>query len=143
MGGFFQALDVFLCPSLRESFGLTCVEAQLCGCPVIAAAVDGMPEAVQDGVTGFCLPATQSLAAYRALCSSADGIPEQVYDPVADRLMAPHVVDPAAIAEKICWWAAHPEEYRRMSAAGPARAREFDLDRFVGELNSALLGYLR
>lgn len=40
------AADVFVLPSLAESFGLVVTEAREMGCAVIAAAVGGVPEAV-------------------------------------------------------------------------------------------------
>jgi glycosyltransferase involved in cell wall biosynthesis len=36
----------------REDFGMTAVEAQACGCPVIAFGVGGAAETVQDGING-------------------------------------------------------------------------------------------
>jgi N-acetyl-alpha-D-glucosaminyl L-malate synthase BshA len=44
--------DVYLLPTDRESFGLSALEAMACGVPVVAAGVGGMPEVVEDGVTG-------------------------------------------------------------------------------------------
>ena len=45
--------DVFLLPSLHESFGLVALEASACRVPVVATSVGGTPEVVTDGVTGF------------------------------------------------------------------------------------------
>ncbi|WP_335870578.1 glycosyltransferase [Bacillus sp. 2205SS5-2] len=53
---FISSLDVFVIPSLIESFGVAAVEAQACGVPVIASNVGGLPEVVKDGVTGFLVP---------------------------------------------------------------------------------------
>ncbi len=47
--------DLFLLPSQDEAFGLAALEAQSCGVPVIASAVGGLPEVVEDGKTGFLL----------------------------------------------------------------------------------------
>ncbi|MDQ3389230.1 MAG: N-acetyl-alpha-D-glucosaminyl L-malate synthase BshA, partial [Gemmatimonadota bacterium] len=48
--------DLLLLPSQSESFGLVALEAMAAGVPVIATAVGGLPEVVEDGVTGFLRP---------------------------------------------------------------------------------------
>lgn len=47
--------DLFLLPSAGESFGLAALEAMACGTPVVASRVGGLPEVVEDGVSGFLL----------------------------------------------------------------------------------------
>jgi L-malate glycosyltransferase len=48
--------DVFLLPSATESFGLAALEAMACEVPVVASRVGGIPEVIDDGVTGFLHP---------------------------------------------------------------------------------------
>src|SRR5690606_27616158 len=48
-----SAADLFLLPSAQESFGLAALEAMSCEVPVVASRVGGLPEVIQDGVTGF------------------------------------------------------------------------------------------
>ena len=48
--------DVLLLPSAQESFGLAALEAMACGVPVVASEVGGLPEVIEDGVSGFLLP---------------------------------------------------------------------------------------
>jgi N-acetyl-alpha-D-glucosaminyl L-malate synthase BshA len=45
--------DLFLLPSAQESFGLAALEAMACEVPVVASRVGGLPEVVEDGVSGF------------------------------------------------------------------------------------------
>jgi N-acetyl-alpha-D-glucosaminyl L-malate synthase BshA len=48
--------DVFLLPSAQESFGLAALEAMACEVPVVASRVGGLPEVIEDGVSGFVCP---------------------------------------------------------------------------------------
>ena len=51
-----SAADLFLLPSAQESFGLAALEAMACEVPVVASNVGGLPEIIEDGVTGFVCP---------------------------------------------------------------------------------------
>ena len=53
---FMSHASVFVCPSIYEPFGMINVEAMACGVPVVASAVGGIPEIVEDGETGFLVP---------------------------------------------------------------------------------------
>jgi glycosyltransferase involved in cell wall biosynthesis len=41
---FYRAADVFVYPSLNETFGLPILEAMACACPVVTSSVSAMPE---------------------------------------------------------------------------------------------------
>jgi glycosyltransferase involved in cell wall biosynthesis len=48
--------DLLLMPSELESFGLAALEAMACKVPSIATRVGGVPELIDDGVTGLLYP---------------------------------------------------------------------------------------
>ena len=50
------AFDVAVLPSYREAQGLTILEAMALSRPVVASRVGGIPEMVEDGVTGLLVP---------------------------------------------------------------------------------------
>lgn len=52
--------DIFVVPSVYESFGLIYIEAMAYGKPVICCDTGGASEVVENGVTGFLVPASNS-----------------------------------------------------------------------------------
>ncbi|MFC7217719.1 glycogen synthase [Streptomyces polyrhachis] len=91
----------FVCPSVYEPLGIVNLEALACGTAVVASAVGGIPEVVDDGVTGLLVPyeASRPEEFERGLAAALDAL-------LAD-----------------------PERARRMGAAGRERTvREFGWD---------------
>ncbi len=48
--------DVFVMPSLEEGFPIAALDAMAAGLPVVASSVGGVPELIQDGITGWFVP---------------------------------------------------------------------------------------
>lgn len=53
------ASTVFVCPSVYEPLGIVNLEAMAVGLPVVGTATGGIPEVVDDGVTGWLVPIDQ------------------------------------------------------------------------------------
>jgi len=102
----------FVCPSVYEPLGIVNLEAMACGAPVVGTATGGIPEVVDDGVTGRLVPIEQL----------QDGTgtpvdPEKFVRDLANTLIEV-VSDPAAA--------------KRMGEAGRKRAEaEFGWDRIA------------
>jgi starch synthase len=52
----FTHATVFVCPSIYEPLGIVNLEAMACETPVVATRTGGIPEVVEDGVTGYLVP---------------------------------------------------------------------------------------
>ncbi|MGD1001587.1 MAG: glycosyltransferase family 4 protein [Candidatus Brocadiia bacterium] len=141
---FYREIDVFLCPSIREPFGNVAIEAAYAGCPVVAAAVDGLPEVVQHERTGLCIQPTLPISDYPQFGGSPEQCPAWVYDPVKDALQQPRLLDPRAIAQAVKSIINPPERWRAMSDAARERAlRDFRMDDFALRLNQQFLDVCR
>jgi starch synthase len=97
---------VFVCPSIYEPLGIVNLEAMACETAVVATDTGGIPEVVEDGVTGLLVP----------------------FDPVDDPSRVPR--DPQRfahdIADRVNRLFAEPGEARRLGLAGRERAvRDF------------------
>ena len=68
---FYQAADVFVYPSLNETFGLPILEAMACGCPVVTSDTSAMPETA-GGAAVLCDP-TDPASIARAITDAAAG----------------------------------------------------------------------
>lgn len=84
--------------SLREPFGLVPLEAAACSTPTVAVAEGGVPETVQDGMTGFLAAAEPELLAEKcALLLSrtdlADEMGRAARRGVEERWTLPHSID--------------------------------------------------
>lgn len=102
----------FVCPSVYEPLGIVNLEAMACSAPVVGTATGGIPEVVDDGVTGRLVPIDQ--------VQDGTGTPVDPDKFVADlaRILAEVVAD--------------PEGAKRMGAAGRLRAEaEFGWDRIA------------
>jgi glycosyltransferase involved in cell wall biosynthesis len=67
LGAYYERAAVVVCPSHREGYGVVAREAMAYGRPVVASAVGGLLDAVEDGVTGVLVPPRDPTALRAAL----------------------------------------------------------------------------
>lgn len=71
----YQRASIFVAPSLWDNSPNTIYEAMACGTPVIASRVGGIPELVEDGVTGQLVPPSDSgVLADAIICLLKDNV---------------------------------------------------------------------
>jgi glycosyltransferase involved in cell wall biosynthesis len=67
LGSWYERAAVVVVPSRREGYGVAAREAMAHGRPVVATAVGGLVDAVEDGVTGLLVPPRDVTALRTAL----------------------------------------------------------------------------
>ena len=56
MAAAYRDADLFVWPAIGEAYGMTLLEAQACGCPVLAGRDKGVEAVLRDGETGLLVP---------------------------------------------------------------------------------------
>jgi len=84
----YASADVFVLPSFAEGVPVVLMEAMAAKCPVVATRINGIPELIEDGVTGYLVP---------------PGRPDRLADAVEKILAGPRNAERMALAahEKI------------------------------------------
>ena len=98
------AATTFVCPSVYEPLGIVNLEAMACGAAVVGTSTGGIPEVVDDGVTGRLVPIEQ--------LQDGTGTPVDAARFVAD------------LAEVLTEVTSDPQRARAYGDAGRERARE-------------------
>ena len=73
----YASADLYVWPAIGEAWGMTLLEAQSAGLPVVAGRSGGIPDIVADGETGILVPAGDARAFALAMAALLDGAPRR------------------------------------------------------------------
>jgi glycosyltransferase involved in cell wall biosynthesis len=141
MPQFYNSLDLLIVPSLREPFGLVCLEASSLGCPIVATNVDGLGESVSHGHSGILIQQTMTLEEYTEFGGLTEDIPELVYFPADDRIGRPMAADPKIVSSAVENIFQNSIYYEKMSRNAIMWSRaNFSSSVYFRSLNELFLG---
>ena len=110
--GCIKSFDLFVMSSVTEGLGTSLLDAMACARPIVATRAGGIPEVVDDGVSGVLVPPRDSAALARAIVSLMNDAPrrhamgEAGFRRVSERFTVERMVAETAAV------------YARLSAAG-------------------------
>ncbi len=116
VGDYLAAFDLFAFPSLHEGLGSILLDAMEFGLPIVANAVDGIPEIVEQGVNGLLVPPRDAAALTDAVVRLRDDAAERGTMAAANRVKA-REFGAARMAER------YLEVYAELAVSGAGRAR--------------------
>ncbi|MFO7726855.1 MAG: glycosyltransferase, partial [Desulfonatronovibrio sp.] len=137
MGAFYQNIEILVVPSIREPFGTVAIEAQARGCPVLCSGVDGLPEVVLDGRTGFVITPSWDIDEYLQYTAEKGNMPDRVFFPHLNGLAPPLALQPEHIALKAAQLLKDEKLFSRMSRNAVQFITEnFQFEDYIRKINS-------
>lgn len=117
-GALMQATDFLVLPSAYEGMPNVVLEAMMSACPVVGSKVGGIPELIEDGVTGLLFPSDDApaLAALMQRLGCDPALRERLASAARQRALAYHSVESMVTSTMAVY-------DRCLSAPAPARRR--------------------
>jgi glycosyltransferase involved in cell wall biosynthesis len=107
---FFNTISLLVVPSIREPLGNVCLEAGLYRVPVLAANVDGLPEIIENKISGELIDATDQISI--DLPEGSIPLPEFVVNPDIYELQPPKQINSSLLAKKILELSMSPDKLK-------------------------------
>ncbi len=132
---FLNSIDLLVVPSIREPLGNVCLEAGLCKVPVLAANIDGLPEIIEDKISGELIDATDEVSVQ--LSKGSVSLPEFVVDPISNQLRPPKQINPSLLARKILKLSLEPDNLKHYAEKLHDKVvKYFNIQRYGKELHT-------
>lgn len=137
---FFNTIDLLVVPSIREPFGNVCIEAGLYKVPVLASYVDGIPEIIENYISGELIRPKNSAISSFTLESKLLPLPEYVINPDTCELFKPMEIDSSELAEKILLLSSNPEKLLKYANKAHSNiVNNFSIERYTTQLHTIYL----
>ena len=125
-----QIFDIFVSTSVYEPFGNVLIESALAGVPVIAPRLDGIPEAVVDGVTGVLVSPTQKTDTEQKKVKAKKVL-------IDGKICDPLLIDPVKLANEIIILVDNHELRQQLGKTAQKRAKAlYSVERYIKEIES-------
>jgi len=108
---FMNEINLLVVPSIREPLGNVCLEAGLYKVPVLAANVDGLPEIIENEISGELIEATDKVSV--DTLEGSVPLPEFVVNPVNQQLRMPKQINSYLLSRRILELSLKPEKLER------------------------------
>ena len=137
---FFNTIDLLVVPSIREPFGNVCIEAGLYKVPVLASYVDGIPEIIENNISGELIRPKNSAISSFTRGSKLLPLPEYVVNPDNCELFKPMEIDSSELAEKILFLSSNPEKLLKYANKAHSNiVNNFSIERYTNQLQTIYL----
>ncbi len=139
---FLNSIDMLIVPSIREPLGNVCIEAGFCNIPVIASNIDGIPEIIENKISGVLISPQKKLT--MATTHNSLQFPEFVINPKTMELQVPMQIDSKELACSILDLYKNPSLCIKYGSNLKKKVVEsFTIERYSMELDQIYLDLLR
>jgi len=114
---YYQAADVHVHAAKSDTFPNTIIEARACGTPTVGTAIDGIPEQIEEGHTGFLVPAGDAAAMAKKVVQLLINEPLRAQMGAAAAETAPRLFDLRIQVDTYLDWYQHMIERQRSMGA--------------------------
>ena len=138
---FFNTISLLVVPSIREPLGNVCIEAGLYKVPVVASYIDGIPEIIDNYISGELIKPTQPVTDLGV--ENSIPMPEYVVNPIDHELTQPMQIDPSELADRILFLSKNPCKLSQYANKLHKNIiNNFSIEHYRKHLNNIYLGIL-